>query len=98
VINKFNATCACCGGTVLAGQGDTNLDESGHWVTKHIGACPTRPPSPTGRGLYQPATGYHDPWLAGLAGSDYDDEFYREHGMTQADYRDAMCPDEGDKG
>jgi hypothetical protein len=77
--NRFNATCACCGRTVLVGDGDTNLNDFGRWVTKHT-KCPPKPEP-----VYQPRF------------DDYDDS-YEMTGMTDADWRDALNPDEGDKG
>lgn len=84
--NKFNATCACCGGVVLAGEGDTNKNEAGKWVTKHASKCP-----PVQR---RAAVGGHGHW-AHL--SDAQDECYELYGMSDADFRDAMNPDEGDR-
>lgn len=84
MINKYAATCARCGSTVPAGAGQTNRGSRGGWITVH-GQCPARAPQT-----------YSDQ-LSGLHGSDYDEEFYSQHGMTQSDYRDVMNPDEGDR-
>jgi hypothetical protein len=92
MINKFGATCAACGQSVAPGAGDTNKVGE-RWVTKHAPACPPR------RGYQYPphaAPTYRDSELDGLTGREYDDEFYNLYGMTQADYRDAVNPDEGD--
>lgn len=88
MINKFGATCASCGQSVAPGAGETNK-VCERWVTKHAPTCPPgsfRHAAPT----------YRDPELDGLYGREYDDEFYNLYGMTQADFRDAVNPDEGD--
>jgi hypothetical protein len=92
MINKFGATCASCGQSVAPGAGDTNKVGE-RWVTKHAPVCPPR------RDYQYPpraAATYEDPLLAGLHGREYEEEFYSLYGMTQADFRDAVNPDEGD--
>jgi hypothetical protein len=83
--NKFAATCARCGSTVAALEGETNL-QGERWLTVH-GHCPTRSQGPVMTDLER----------LGLHGREYDAEFYSLHGMTQADFRDAVNPDEGDR-
>jgi hypothetical protein len=92
MINKFESICAACRQPVAVGAGETNM-VGGRWVTKHAPSCPPN------RGYQYPpraAPTYRDPELDGLTGREYDAEFYNIHGMTQADYRDAVNPDEGD--
>jgi hypothetical protein len=94
MINKFGATCAACGQSVAPGAGETNKVGE-RWVTKHAPVCPLR------RGYQYPPHSvptYRDPELDGLCGREYEDEFYLLYGMTQADYCDAVNPDEGDRG
>ena len=79
--NKFNATCARCGQTVLVGDGDTNLSEGGNWVTKHA-QCPQRVAVGS---LFAPYIGGHP------EDDEFDAEFYRD--MTSEDFN----PNEGDK-
>lgn len=71
--NRFNATCANCGMTVLVGDGDTNLNGFGRWVTKHA-VCPPKVQRPS----YIPPSIHFDD----------DPEFYEDlyYGMTSEDF------------
>lgn len=82
MINKFGGTCAKCRKLVAPGAGELEKTNVG-WRLTHI-RCPT----------YE-SLGY----VGDYDGHGYDDDFtYETTGMTEADWRDALNPDEGDKG